>query len=162
MDMIDERFWVALSFFIFIALIYKPVAKIVISKLDERSHTIQKALESAHRAVIEAGELLELNKKYRTEINEDIDVIISRANNQSVLITQESKDNLQAMSAIKEEAMDRKIAEQQHSMENKLLIKSIDDAFVKSEEILASNVGKNLSDSVLKQLDNELKQFITN
>jgi len=89
-------------------------------------------------------------------------VIISRANNQSVLITQESKDNLQAMSAIKEEAMDRKIAEQQHSMENKLLIKSIDDAFVKSEEILASNVGKNLSDSVLKQLDNELKQFITN
>jgi F-type H+-transporting ATPase subunit b len=59
MHFIDERFWLALSFLIFIYLAYKPIKKAILNSLDAKIDTIKTRLTEAENLKKEAKLLLE-------------------------------------------------------------------------------------------------------
>ena len=59
MHFIDERFWLALSFFIFIYLAYKPIKRAILNSLDAKIDAIKTRLTEAENLKKEAKLLLE-------------------------------------------------------------------------------------------------------
>jgi len=59
MDFLDERFWLAVSFFIFIYIAYKPVKKAVLGSLDAKINSIKAQILEAENLKKEAKLLFE-------------------------------------------------------------------------------------------------------
>jgi F-type H+-transporting ATPase subunit b len=65
--MSDPKFWVAVSFFIFVALAYKKLAVFTTRSLDDRSARIRHDLDEARRLREEAESVLAQYKQKQAE-----------------------------------------------------------------------------------------------
>lgn len=72
----DASFFVAVSFVIFLALVFKPLKKALLGALDERSAKIAKDLEDAKRLREEAQKLLaDYRLKHKNAMKEAEDMV---------------------------------------------------------------------------------------
>lgn len=103
MNFLNEEFWLALSFFIFIYFVYKPIRKLVLSSLDKYISTIKNDIESATEARKKAELLLEeLSKKLEDlknkknamilEAKEETDSFIEREKKEIEIVFHKKKD----------------------------------------------------------------------
>jgi len=75
----QETIWVALAFFIFIALIWKKASKAVSTTLDDRSILIQNELREAKSLKDEAMEELRISLQMQKNSSEEFNQIIKEA-----------------------------------------------------------------------------------
>ena len=68
----DPQFWVAVSFVLFIAAIFNPVRKILISSLDSQIKEIKFKIEEAENLKNEAQKTLSELKMRETEVQKEI------------------------------------------------------------------------------------------
>tara|TARA_Y100000996_G_C22528173_1_gene645335 strand:- start:850 stop:1335 length:486 start_codon:yes stop_codon:yes gene_type:complete len=68
----DPQFWVAVSFFLFIAVIFNPVRKILISSLDSQISEIKSKISEAENLKNEAQKTLSELKKREAEVEKEI------------------------------------------------------------------------------------------
>jgi F-type H+-transporting ATPase subunit b len=90
-----DTFWVGLSFILFVAVVYKPVGRIITNGLDNRSQRIQEELEEALRLKEEAQALLSAYERNQKEVTAQASDIISHAEKEAARITNESKKALE-------------------------------------------------------------------
>jgi F-type H+-transporting ATPase subunit b len=69
MHFIDERFWLALSFFIFIYLAYRPIKKAILNSLDAKIDHIKTQLLEAENLKKEAKLLLEKTQLQMSQLS---------------------------------------------------------------------------------------------
>ena len=160
MDFIDERFWVALAFIIFIALFYKKLSNIIITSLDQRSNDIRLTLENAENLAKEAAHSLEICKNRQDKLKQEINKITQRANQSANNIAHESKERLESLLTIKEMAMNKKITQQENALKEDLLEELLDNVFAKVKIKLANNNNQDLSNNWMLLLDSKLKNFV--
>ena len=80
---IDATFWVAVSFFIFVGLIfYFKIPEKVKSFLDENINNIRKQIDSAEKLKEEAKSILSENEKKISSSKSEIKEMINKANNE--------------------------------------------------------------------------------
>jgi len=68
----DPQFWVAVSFFLFIAAIFNPVRKILKSSLDLQINDIKNKLSEAENLKLEAQNTLSELKNREAEVEKEI------------------------------------------------------------------------------------------
>ena len=68
----DPQFWVAVSFILFIAVIFNPVRKILISSLDSQISEIKSKISEAENLKNEAQKTLSELKKREAEVEKEI------------------------------------------------------------------------------------------
>ena len=68
----DPQFWVAVSFFLFIAAIFNPVRKILKSSLDSQINGIKNKLSEAENLKIEAQNTLSELKNREAEVEKEL------------------------------------------------------------------------------------------
>ena len=68
----DPQFWVAVSFVLFIAAIFNPVRKILISSLDSQIKEIKFKIEEAENLKNDAQKTLSELKMRETEVQKEI------------------------------------------------------------------------------------------
>ena len=68
----DPQFWVAVSFFLFIAAIFNPVRKILKSSLDSQINEIKNKLSEAENLKIEAQNTLSELKNREAEVEKEL------------------------------------------------------------------------------------------
>ena len=68
----DPQFWVAVSFFLFIAAIFNPVRKILTTNLDSQIHEIKNKIEEAENLKNEAQKTLSELKIRESEVEKEI------------------------------------------------------------------------------------------
>ena len=68
----DPQFWVAVSFFLFIAAIFNPVRKILKSSLDSQINEIKNKLSEAENLKIEAQNTLSELKNREAEVENEL------------------------------------------------------------------------------------------
>lgn len=91
----DATFFVALSFFIFLALAYKPLGRAIAGALDGRAARIEGELSEAIRLREEAQVTLsEYEKKYR-EIEAESETILNNAKATATQLQDEAARHLQ-------------------------------------------------------------------
>ena len=68
----DPQFWVAVSFILFIAVIFNPVRKILLSSLDQQIKEIKDKIDESESIKYEAEKTLEELKTRENEVQEEI------------------------------------------------------------------------------------------
>jgi len=76
---LTQEFFVGFAFVLFVAVVYKPVYKLVIGKLDGRAKEIEKNLEDSARLKEIAQELLASYEKKYSEFEKESQLIIAEA-----------------------------------------------------------------------------------
>ena len=99
---LDEKFWVALSFFIFILLVIRPVAKVIVSGLDNRSRRVKDELDRAVALREEAQAILADYKRRQQEALTEAQHIIEQAESSASHMLEEARQEL-------EEALNRRV-----------------------------------------------------
>ena len=79
----SETFWVAIAFFIFVALSFKKAKKVLIESLDKRIEEIKKRINEAKKLKTEAENNLNEAKKNLKKMIDDKKKIINEANEEA-------------------------------------------------------------------------------
>ena len=157
----DPKFWITISFIIFIALIFNPIRKILGTSLDLKIKEIKDSIDEAENLKNETQITLSEIKKRQNEVKTEIQEIHSNANlkiknleseTHKKLNEQMSKRELMANSKIEQMARDANISIQKNISDT-----SIKVAISLIEEKLDDNEKKNLINQSIKDLGSVLK-----
>jgi F-type H+-transporting ATPase subunit b len=75
----DETFWVAIAFFVALAIVWKPITKMTFGGLDKRSDRIRDELDEARRLREEAQDLLASYERKQREAEKEAQALIAHA-----------------------------------------------------------------------------------
>lgn len=95
MHFIDERFWLTLSFFIFIYLAYKPIKKAILSSLDAKIDNIKTQLLEAENLKKEAKLLLEKTQLQMSQLTKLHDEMLHDTKIQTNHIIEEGTNEIE-------------------------------------------------------------------
>ena len=104
----DPTFWVAVAFFIAIAIVAKPLASMILGALDRRSREIARKLEEANALHEEAQELLASYKRRHRDAEAEIAEIMTRAREEADRLARDAGRELEErVQQRRRKAMDR-------------------------------------------------------
>lgn len=104
----DAHVWVALGVVVFIALMWKPVGKVVVKTLDARADKIRKELNDAEALVREADTLLAQYERRQQEATAQAEHMLRQAREESDGIRKRAMEEVEiALAAREKHAMDR-------------------------------------------------------
>ena len=90
----DPQFWVAVAFFMFIAVIFNPIRKILTSNLDTQIKQIEVSIDEAENLKNEAQITLSEVKKRQSEVQKEIELIYKDAKNKIIKIEKTTDQKL--------------------------------------------------------------------
>lgn len=76
----DPQFWVAVSFFLFIAAIFNPVRKVLTSNLDTQINEIKSKIDDAEKLKMDAERTLSELKQRQLEVENEINKLKIESN----------------------------------------------------------------------------------
>lgn len=137
----DPKFWVALSFVTFIALMAKPVGRFIASALDGRGARIRAELEEATRLRVEAQELVSAYQKKQRESMEEAEQIVSAAREQALRMGREAESALKATIEARTKAATDKIAQAEAQALKDVQAHVVDVAVAAARTLLIEKAG---------------------
>ena len=158
--MFGEAFWVALAFVVFVALVYKPVGRMIGAALDSRSTRIKDELDEAVRLREEAQALLSGYQRQHGEAAKEAEEILAHARDEAERHAAHAGEALEALLASREsQAMDR-IARAEHEAMAEVRGAAVDAAVRATRRLLAEKLDAEghaaLIDAAVSGLDKKL------
>ncbi|MFT6332379.1 MAG: F-type H+-transporting ATPase subunit b [Lentimonas sp.] len=92
----DPKFWLSISFLLFIVLMIKYAAPLIIAMIDNKSKQIANDIEQAKKMKIESEKLLESAKKYHEESLSYCQDLIKNAHQEGEKLLEESHKSLES------------------------------------------------------------------
>lgn len=124
----DPKFWLAISFLIFVGLIIKYVFPFILRMIDGKANQIKTSLEEAKAAKEKAEKLLQDAEKYYEDSVKYGEQIIKDATQESQNIISEYKTNLEAEINKKVEAANNRIKNSEERVVREIKSKIIQSA----------------------------------
>ena len=158
----QETVWVALAFFIFIALIWKKGSKAINSILDNRSILIQNELREAKSLKEEAMEELRKSLQMQKNSSEEFNQIIKEAKEAAKKIKEEADvKSLEIIKRREEQAKQRIMAFENEAIKD---IKRVSGTVaIESAKIyIKTNLDKKENVNLIIKASNEIKSTLTN
>lgn len=146
-----QSFWVAVSFFIFVALVYKPVGNLIIKALDERALKIKNELGEALRLKEEAQALLASYQRKQKEMAEEALHIIAEAEAEAKRIAKEAEAELDAALNKRVEMAMQKIALYEAAVIQQVKNDAVDIAISTVRSIIVENMSKDASEELVSR-----------
>lgn len=104
----DPTFWVAIAFVIAVAIVWRPLSKMILGGLDGRSERIANELDEARRLREEAQELLASYERKQREAEKEAEGIIAAAREEAVRLAKRAAVDLDGQVARRRQmALDR-------------------------------------------------------
>ena len=148
--------WVALAFIVFVALVWKPTQKAILSGLDDRSARIAKELNEAARLREEAQALLtQYQAKHRDALKE-AEGIVAHARSEAERLAQQAQRDLEAALKRREELAMQRIAQAEQQAAADVRTAAVDVAIAATERLLREKLDGAKSDALIDQAIKEL------
>lgn len=145
----SEVFWVGVSFFLFVALVFRPVGRILVSALDKRAARIQEELNEALRLKEEAQALLASYQRKQKEVVEEAANIIAHAEEESKRIAEESAKQLEESVNKRIGMAMEKIAGYEASVLQEIRSNAVDIAVSTMRSLIAENMNKEMAEELI-------------
>ncbi|PIR38436.1 MAG: F0F1 ATP synthase subunit B [Alphaproteobacteria bacterium CG11_big_fil_rev_8_21_14_0_20_39_49] len=145
----DPTFWVAVSFVVFIALVYKPVGNLIVDALDKRSLRIKNELGEALRLKEEAQALLASYQRKQKEMAEEAESIVAEAEAEAKRIAKEAEKELDITLNKRVEMAMQKIAAYEASIVQQVKDNSVDIAISTVRAIVMDTLNKEASEELI-------------
>ncbi len=146
-----QQFWVAVSFVIFIAAVFKPVGKILVGALDGRAAKIKNELGEALRLKEEAQALLASYQRKHKEAVDDAESIVEAAEAEAKRIAKDAETELENSINKKIEVAMQKIAAYEAVVIQEVKNRSIEIAINTVRTMVASNMNKEVAEGLISK-----------
>lgn len=160
MHFFDETFFVGLAVIIFVGLIYKPIKRVLVRFLDERTIRIKRDLDEALRLKEEAQELLASYQRKQKEAAEEAVKIISFAEEEVKRMTEEAEEKLEEALNKRIELTMQKLANYENAVLQEVRNNSVDIAVSAVHSLVLEHLNHDLAEELITkavgQLDRKL------
>ena len=155
------EFWVAVSFFGFVALLLKYKVPALIGKtLDQRADDIRRELDEARKLRTDAQALLEDYRRKHGEAQHEADAIIAAARKEAEAIGAETRRGLAESLERRTKVAEEKIARAEAQAVSDVRAAAVDAAIAASEKLIGARLtpqsGTGLIDKSIAELGNKL------
>ncbi|MFQ5983980.1 MAG: F0F1 ATP synthase subunit B [Alphaproteobacteria bacterium] len=105
---VNEEFWVAVAFVVFVAALFRPVGRMITAMLDKRAARIKEELDEAVRLREEAQALLASYQRKQRGALKEAEEILARAREEAERQATRAREELEAeLTRRRAQAMDR-------------------------------------------------------
>lgn len=146
MHFIDENFWVAVSFLIFIYFAYKPIKKAIINSLDSRINEIKETLSQAEKLKSEAKSLLYQTEQEISHFEEYKQQVINSAKLSTERLIETKTKEMELALARKSDSVKNLIENEKIKAFNKLKTEFTDNVISLVRGYLIESKNNNVSD----------------
>ena len=157
----DPQFWVAIAFFIFVAVIFNPVRKMLTSNLDTQIKQIKIRIDEAENLKNEAQVALSEIKQRQSEVQKEIELINKDAKNKIIKIEettkQKLKDQIQKRQVLASAKIDQLTRDANHEIQQCITSTAIEATVMLLQKKLDLNEKKNLINVSINELNSVLK-----
>jgi F-type H+-transporting ATPase subunit b len=153
------EFWVAVSFFAFMAvLLYYKVPALIAKALDDRADAIRKELDEARNLRREAQAILDDYQKKHGRVAEEAEAIVKQARREAEALQSETRKSLADQLDRRAKAAEEKVktAEAQALAEIRSL--AVDKAIAAAERIIAAKLGGQSAASLIDKSIADVKR----
>ena len=138
----DEAFWVAVSFVLFIALVFRPVKRLMSGGLDKRSEAIRKELDEAVALKEEAQALLASYQRKHRKAEKEAQAIIEHAEEQARRIVKESRKHVEEDVKKRTELALQKIAQAEKAVIKEIRDNAVDITVAATQMLITEHLDK--------------------
>lgn len=156
----QPEFWVAVSFVIFFALLWKKVASAFTGMLDARTEKIRQELDEAQRLREEAQALLASYQRRQAEAEKEAKAIVTHAKEEADRIAKQAADALEASIKRRETHAVERIAQAEAAAMTEVRNLTVDLAISAARKLLTENVGPEQQDALVAQTVAQLPKHL--
>ena len=157
----DPQFWVAVSFFLFIASIFNPVRKILTTNLDSQIHEIKNKIEEAENLKNEAQKTLSELKIRESEVEKEINELKLNSEKKisqlKEISSKKLSEQIDRRKLLAENKIEQLVRDANLSIKNYISNASIETATDILKRNLSDKNKSNLIDDSIKELNSLLK-----
>lgn len=143
------EFWVALSFAIFVIVMFKPMKRMMTGALDQRIAQIREEVEEAQRLRKEAQAALASYQRRQREAHQEAENIIAHAREEAERTTARAKAELDEAIGRREQQAAAKIAQAEAAAIGEIRERAVDIAIAAAGKILAEKMSGKAGDETL-------------
>lgn len=156
----SAEFWVAVSFFLFVALLlYYRIPERIIRSLDSRAEEIQRELEEARRLREEAQAILAEYQRKQRDAVKDSEEIVALAEREAHAYAEETRQTFDEMLQRRLKLADEKIARAEAQAIEEVRARSVDAAIRAAEILIAQRMDDEKAEQFLKQSLAEIEKL---
>ena len=148
--MIDESLWVAISFGVFVALVWKKAGSAISSALDKRTEDIRKNLDEAKSLRDEAQNELQKYQRLQREATDKAAEIIANAEKTALQIEENAKTSAEASIKRRKAQAESKIKALEAEAMAEIRTRAAQLATSAAAHIISENMDKAAADKLLK------------
>ena len=157
----EPEFWVAVSFFIFIAVLaYLGIHKKVASALDARALRISKELEEARRLREEAEKLLVDYRRKLSDVVTEVDNIIALAAKEAETLAVERRQSLKEHIERRIKLAEQKIARAEMEAVRELRNDAVEIAIAAAQNLIAAKLTPDRAKKLVSESTKALKTLL--
>ena len=150
------EFWVAVGFLILLAVLFKPVKKIIIASLDSRAEKIRSSLDEAEKLREEAQHVLADYQRKQREAAKEIEGLVANARSQAEAMRREAENSVKNALARREQVALEKISQKEADAIAEVRNLAVDMAIKASGELLERRLGQKQSQELIETAIREL------
>ena len=158
----DPQFWVAVSFILFIAAIFNPVRKMLVSSLDAQISEIKTKIEEAENLKNEAQKTLSELKKREVEVEKEIEKFKTDAENKISELKNLSSIKLSDQIEKKKILADNRIEQLLRDTNQNIKSYIADIAIEAITDILKTSLSKDKKAELINDSINDLNRVLKN
>ncbi len=158
----DPQFWVAVSFILFIAAIFNPVRKMLVSSLDAQISEIKTKIEEAENLKNEAQKTLSELKKREAEVEKEIEKFKTDAENKISELKNLSSKKLSDQIEKKKILADNRIEQLLRDTNQNIKSYITDIAIEAITDILKTSLSKDKKAELINDSINDLNRVLKN
>ena len=158
----DPQFWVAVSFFLFIAAIFNPVKKILTSSLYSQIVDIKNKIEEAEKLKVDAQKTLSELKFREAEVEKEINQLKSEAKNKINELEKSSESKLLEQIEKRKLLADVRIDQLLRDTNSSIKDYISNAAIEATTNILNKNLTKEKKSELIEESVKDLKNVIKN
>lgn len=157
----NPTFWVAVGFVIFVAAVYRPIARGLGGALDKRADGIRQTLDDATKLREEAQSLLaDYQRKQRDALKETEEMVV-QAREHAETMAAEAKEALEVSLKRREQAALDKIAQAEADALRDVQAAAVDVAVAATRSLVTDRIGGDAGNALvgeaIKELPNRLQ-----
>lgn len=149
--MFDEKFFIAIAFAMFVAWVFKPAKKFILSAIDARILKVKNELEEAARLKDEAQSLLAKFEREQSRSLEEVQAILSHARIEAERMTKEAREVLEFALSKRTELAMHKIAQAEAAVISDLQHNALNITMDAARTLILESMSPEVADEILSK-----------
>lgn len=149
--MFDEKFFIAVAFLVFVALVFKGGKRMIVAAVDARILKVKSELEEAARLKKEAQTLLEKYEHEQSRSLEEVQHILAHARQEAERITKEARELLEYALNKRTELAMQKIAQAESAVTADLRSNALDITMDAARILILESMSTDVAEEILSK-----------